>query len=224
MATILLVEDNLPLRRMLGMRLMQGGYTIAEAEDGAEALEIFGGMHVDAMILDVMMPRMDGLTLARELRAAGYTLPILLITAKETLEDKRRGFGAGADDYMVKPLDIEEMTLRLEALLRRAQIVSGNLLVVGETRLDQASLTTTRAGRITVLPQKEFFLLQTLLSYPGRIFTRQTLMDTIWGYDSDTDPRSVDVHIKRLREKYWECEDFEIKTVRGLGYKAEVKA
>lgn len=224
MTTILLVEDNQSLRNMLAMRLTRAGYQIAEAAGGAQALEAFDQMSIDLMVVDIMMPGMDGFTLTEELREAGYTLPILIITAKQTLEDKRRGFSTGADDYMVKPLDIDELMLRIEALLRRAQINSGNHLVVGNTRLHQDSLTTVQGDKVTVLPQKEFYLLQTLLSYPGKIFTRQALMDEIWGYNTDTDPRSVDVHIKRLREKYWDCADFEIKTVRGLGYKAEVNA
>lgn len=224
MTTLLLVEDNESLRNMLAMRLARAGYHIAQAGDGNEALELFDRMNVDIMVLDIMMPGMDGLTLAVELREAGYTLPILITTAKETLEDKRKGFGAGADDYMVKPLDVDEMLLRIEALLRRAQISCGSQLVIGDTCLDQDSLTTSCGGKITVLPQKEFYVLQALLSYPGKIFTRQALMDEIWGYNTETDPRTVDVHIKRLREKYWDCGDFEIMTVRGLGYKAEVLA
>lgn len=224
MTTILVAEDNHALRRMLAMRLGRAGFHAAEAANGAEALEVFDRMQVDLLVLDVMMPGLDGLALAGQLRAAGYTLPILITTAKETLEDKRSGFGAGADDYMVKPLDVDELLLRIEALLRRARIVNGSHLVVGDTRLHQDSLTTVQGDKVTVLPQKEFLLLQTLLSYPGKIFTRQALMDEIWGYNTDTDPRSVDVHIKRLREKYWDCGDFEIKTVRGLGYKAEVTA
>ena len=222
MTTLLVVEDNERLRKMLCMKLSHAGYCIKEASNGVEALEVLDQTQIAAMIIDIMMPKMDGFTLTKELRTAGYTLPILIITAKESLEDKRKGFKTGADDYMVKPIDMEEMLLRVEALLRRAQIAAGIHLIAGQTRLDQQSLTTIRDEKIIVLPQKEFYLLQALLSYPGKIFTRQALMDKIWGYDTDTDPRTVDVHIKRLREKYWDNQDFEIQTVRGLGYKAVI--
>ena len=224
MTTVLIAEGNCTLRRMLALRLGRAGYHVVEAASGAEALAVFDQMQIGLLILDIMMPALNGLALACDLRKAGYTLPILVTTAKKTLEDKRKGFAAGADDLMVKPLDVEELLLRMEALLRRAGLANRTLLVVGGTRLHQDSLTTIQGDKVTVLPQKEFLLLQTLLSYPGKIFTRQSLMDEIWGYYSETDPRSVDVHIKRLREKYWDCGDFEIKTVRGLGYKAEVTA
>lgn len=223
MTRLLIVEDNERLRKMLAMCLSHAGYFILEAENGLEALDILDKVPLSLMIVDIMMPKMDGLSLTEELRKAKYTLPILIITAKETMEDKRRGFGSGADDYMVKPINTEELLMRVEALLRRSQIAGSSTLSVGKLRLNQDSLTTIREDKITVLPQKEFFLLQTLLSYPGKIFTRQALMDEIWGFDTDTDPRTVDVHIKRLREKYLDCGEFEIQTVRGLGYRAVVR-
>lgn len=222
MATILLVEDNERLRRLMAATLRHAGYIVLEAGNGQEALDQIARQIASLVVADIMMPVMDGLTLIELLRGTKDVTPVLIITSKETLEDKRKGFVAGADDYMVKPLDMEELLLRVEALLRRAQIVQGHLLQVGKTSLNQNSLTTVRERTVVVLPQKEFFLLQTLLSYPSRIFTRQSLMDAIWGYDNDSDPRTVDVHIKRLREKYEDNEDFRIETVRGLGYRAVI--
>lgn len=224
MTTLLVVEDNVQMRMMIAACLKRAGYGVVDASNGLEALDVLEKTMVSAMVVDVMMPGMDGLALIDELRLSGHTLPILIVTAKEELEDKRSAFKKGADDYLVKPVDMEELLLRIEALLRRSKIVNERYLTVGKMRLNQESLTTIREDEVTVLPLKEFLLLQKLLSYPGRIFTRQILMDEIWGYDTETDPRTVDVHIKRLREKYWDCEDFEIKTVRGLGYKCEVRA
>lgn len=224
MLNILLVEDNERLRRLMHIHLTRAGYQVFEAENGVQALEVLDHTHIHLMIADVMMPKMDGYELTAELRGAKYALPVLLVTAKETLEDKRAGFKAGADDYMVKPIDMEEMLLRVEALLRRSNISGEHLLRAGKTELNTEALTVTSPAQTLVLPQKEFHLLHTLLSHPGKIFTRQALMDEIWGYDSDTDFRTVDVHIKRLREKFSHSEDFSLETVRGLGYKVVMKA
>ncbi len=224
MLNILLVEDNERLRRLMHIHLARAGYQVFEAENGVQALEVLDHIHIHLMIADVMMPKMDGYELTAELRGAKYALPVLLVTAKETLEDKRAGFKAGADDYMVKPIDMEEMLLRVEALLRRSNISGEHLLRAGKTELNTEALTVTSPAQTLVLPQKEFQLLHTLLSHPGKIFTRQALMDEIWGYDSDTDFRTVDVHIRRLREKFSDSEDFSLETVRGLGYKVVMKA
>ena len=169
-----------------------------------------------------MMPGIDGYQLTQDLRDADYTLPILLVTAKERFEDKQRGFMSGADDYMVKPVDMEEMILRVGALLRRAKIANDHKLSYGGTTLDYDSLTVIADGQSLQLPQKEFYLLFKLLSYPNKIFTRAQLMDEIWGMDSETDKRTVDVHINRLRDKFKDSRDFDLVTVRGLGYKAVV--
>lgn len=220
--TILVVEDNERLRGLMVSTLLRAGYDVREAQDGQAALDVMGQCHVSLIVADIMMPVMDGFELLEALRGANYTLPVLIITAREALDDKRKGFQSGADDYMVKPIAMEEMLLRIEALLRRSQIAQSHMLTVGETCLNQDSLTTVRGRKVTVLPQKEFFLLQLLLSYPGKIFTRQALMDEIWGYDNDSDPRTVDVHISRLRDKFYDTDDFSIETIRGLGYKAVV--
>lgn len=220
MFNILVVEDDVTLRRIMCAMLSTNGYKATPAADGMDALSALEEEHIDLIISDIMMPNMDGYELTRELRDAGYNIPILMVTAKERFEDKQRGFLAGTDDYMVKPIDMNEMLLRVGALLRRAKIANEHKLVCGRTVLDYDSLTVTVCGNIIQLPQKEFFLLFKLLSYPGKIFTRTQLMDEIWGMNSETDERSVDVHINRLRERFRDCDDFELLTVRGLGYKA----
>ncbi len=220
MINVLIVEDNESLRKLMKIHLDRAGYRVFEAADGEEALAVLDKTAIHLIVADIMMPRMDGYELTGELRSAKIRIPILIVTAKESMEDKRTGFKKGADDYMIKPINMEEMLLRVEALLRRSSIVENHILNVGGMTLNQESLTAARGEDIKVLPQKEFFLLQMLLSYPGRIFTRRALMDEIWGYDSETDPRTVDVHIKRLRERFAEYDNFTIETVRGLGYRA----
>ncbi|AFL98844.1 response regulator with CheY-like receiver domain and winged-helix DNA-binding domain [Desulfitobacterium dehalogenans ATCC 51507] len=221
MVNILVVDDNESIRRLMKTYLIRDGYNVFIAADGLEALDLLAQEHIDLIILDIMMPHMDGYTLAKELRALQYNLPLLMITAKETIEDKKKGFAVGTDDYMVKPIDFDEMLLRVAALLRRAKISNENKIVIGDITLDYETLTVTTKTETIMLPQKEFYLLFKLLSYSKRIFTRQELMDEIWGFDSDTDERTVDVHIKRLREKFDKYEEFKIITVRGLGYKVE---
>ncbi len=223
MFNILVVEDDKNTRLLMEAVLKQYGYNPIPATDGEDALEIMDHKHVDLVLLDVMMPRMDGYEFAKILREGGSELPILMVTAKETPNDKKKGFIVGTDDYMVKPVDEEEMILRIAALLRRSKIVSEHRLCVGGTVLDYDKLTVLSGGNETVLPPKEFMLLYKLLSYPGKIFTRSTIMDEIWDLDSETDQHTVDVHINRLRDKFGENPDFEIVTVRGLGYKAVKK-
>ena len=223
MINILVVEDNEKLRKLVNINLSHAGYNVFEAENGIEALKVIDENNIHLMIVDIMMPEMDGYELTKELREAKIFIPILIVTAKESLEDKRMGFGLGADDYMVKPIDMEEMLLRIEALLRRSNINSEKKLVMGSTEINEESYTVTVNGNSMSIPQKEFGILYLLLSYPGKIFTRQAIMDEIWGYETETDPRTVDVHIKRLREKFSANPDFEIDTVRGLGYKGIIK-
>lgn len=223
MFSVLVCEDDKNIRRLMAEYLVRGGYTVTECEDGAEALESFGQSHVDLLITDVMMPSVDGFELVRELREAGFDTPVLMISARGAMEDKKTGFGCGADDYIVKPFDMEEMLLRAAALLRRAGTASEKRLSVGNTVLDYNNFSVSTAGNTVSLPNKEFLMLFKLLSQPNRIFTRTQLMDEIWGYDSDSDQRTVDVHIRRLREKFESSPDFEIITVKGLGYKAVKK-
>lgn len=219
----MVVEDDAELRDLFCAVLTERGYQPLPASDGMEALDILEHSYVDLIISDIMMPKMDGFTLTEQLRNANYDMPILIITALDGLEDKRRGFRAGTDDYMVKPIDVNEMVWRLEALLRRSQINSERRITVGSTVLDCDSLIVSSDGTDTSLPQKEFLLLFRLLSSMNRIFTRRQLMDELWGLDSEADPHTLEVHVSRLRERFRDNPDFEIVTVRGLGYKAVKK-
>ena len=222
MFRILVAEDDKNARRYMAAVLTRYGYEPICASDGAEALEILDHKHVDLVVLDVMMPRMDGYEFTNTLRMAGNTIPILMVTARETQDDKKRGFIIGADDYMVKPVDEEEMILRIAALLRRAQIAGDRKLTVGKTTLYYDAFSVETPDGLQELPQKEFLLLFKLLSYPNKIYTRRQLMDEIWDMDSESDERTVDVHVSRVRERFRDDPDFEIVTVRGLGYKAVV--
>ena len=220
---ILVVEDNADMRELFCTVLSDSGYQCLPAADGVEALEIMDKAYVDLIVADIMMPNMDGYELTKAVRDAKMELPILMVTAKDQFDDMQKGFRAGTDDYMVKPINVKELVLRVEALLRRAKIQSEKKITVGSTVLDYDALTVTVRGEETILPQKEFYLLYKLLSYPNKIFTRPQLMDEIWGMFSETDERTVNTHINRLRERFADCKDFEIVTVRGLGYKAVKK-
>ncbi len=220
MFKILIVEDDVELRQLFTKVLTKNGYTVVGADNGKQALDILDREYVDLIVSDIMMPVMDGYELASTLREGGSQTPILMITAKEDFDDMRLGFLSGTDDYMVKPVNVNEMVLRIGALLRRSQMINERKQVIGSTVLEYDSLTVTTNGVSMVLPQKEFMILYKLCSFPGRIFTRQQLMDDIWGYDSDTDVHTVEVHIGRLRERLRQNPDFQIVTIRGLGYKA----
>jgi len=219
MFNILVVEDDLKLRKLFSTVLEKNGYRAVPAQDGTAALDLMDREFIDLVVSDIMMPGLDGFGLTETLREAGYTQPVLFVTAKDSFSDKQRGFLTGADDYMVKPIDVNELVLRVGALLRRAKSVSEKQLVIGETTLDYDTLTVKTEQCETVLPQKEFYLLYKLASYPNKIFTRNQIMDEIWGMDSESETRTVDVHINRLRERFKNSTDFEIATVRGLGYK-----
>lgn len=218
---ILVVEDSENIRKLMAARLEQEGYEVLQAEDGEEALKLLDIKQIDLIISDIMMPKIDGYELTKSLREADYNIPILMVTAKESFEDKEKGFQLGVDDYMVKPIDINEMVLRVAALLRRAKISTEHKIIIGSVELNYDMLTVTTKDEVYELPKKEFYLLFKLLSYPKQIFTRQQLMDEIWGMDSEVDERTVDSHIKKLRKKFEDLEEFKIITIRGLGYKAE---
>lgn len=222
MFKILVVEDNKNLRKLMVTYLKKNNYETLEAEDGEMALDVIDKNHVDLIVSDVMMPNMDGYELSRNLREANYMLPILLVTAKETIDDKREGFLAGVDDYMVKPINMDEMVLRVGVLLRRANIINQRELKIKDIVLSYDSYTLTKGDMDYQLPQKEFQLLYKLLSFPNKIFTRQELMNEIWGLETESDIRTVDVHIKRLREKFEEFKEFDIITIRGVGYKGQI--
>ena len=217
------VDDDKNNRRLLRAVLEAEHYTVTTACDGEEALAVLDREHIDLAILDIMMPHMDGYEFTSLLRAEQNDLPILMVTAKQLPEDKKRGFLVGTDDYMTKPIDEEEMLLRIRALLRRAKIVSEQKIEIGNVVLDYSDMSVTRNGESQMLPQKEFLLLYKLLSYPGKTFTRIQLMDEIWGNESESGWETVTVHIGRLRKRFEGWEEFEIQSVRGLGYKAVKK-
>lgn len=223
MFNILVVEDNADMRELFCTILSNNGYNSIPACNGEDALEIMDKKYIDLIVADIMMPNMDGFELVKAIRNAKYDLPILIVTAKDQFEDMQQAFHIGSDDYMIKPINVNELILRVEALLRRAKISAEKKIVVGTTVLDYDALTVTQNGVESILPQKEFYLLYKLLSYPNKIFTRQQLMDEIWGMFSQTDERTVNTHINRLRDRFSNCRDFEIVTVRGLGYKAVKK-
>ena len=219
MLKILIAEDDRELRQLFSHVLSRHGYTVVGVSNGQEALDAMDADFFDIIITDIMMPVLDGYELVRQLRDVGNTTPVLMITAKDAFDDMRLGFQSGVDDYMVKPINVNEMVLRVQALLRRAQMIHERRQTLGDTVMECDSLTVTAGGESTVLPQKEFMLLYKMAAYPGKIFTRQQLMDEIWGYDSESDSHTVDVHIGRLRDRFRDNPDFKILTIRGVGYK-----
>lgn len=219
MLNVLIAEDDRELLQLFRHVLIQNGYYVRGVENGQAALLALEQEYADIIISDIMMPVMDGYELVRSLRAANIQIPVLMITAKDAFEDMRMGFLSGIDDYMVKPVNVNEMVLRVGAILRRTQMIHDRRQVVGNTELFVDSLTVVTNGESYILPQKEFMLLYKMMSFHGRTFTRQQLMDDIWGYETDTDTHTVDVHIGRLRERFKGSEDFQIVTIRGVGYK-----
>lgn len=223
MFKILILEDDLALRKLFQSVLIKNGYTVTGVSNGEEGLKELDSSYYDLIISDIMMPVMDGYQFVQSIREAGINIPVLMITAKDAFDDMRLGFLSGTDDYMVKPININETVLRIGALLRRAQIASERRQVIGSTVLECDSLTVKTQGESVILPQKEFMLLFKMASYPGKIFTRQQMMEDIWGYEWESDTHTVDVHIGRLREKFRNNPDFEIVTMRGVGYKVVKK-
>ena len=219
MFKVLIAEDDRDLRQLFSRVLIKNGYSVTGVSNGQEALDEMENSFFDIIISDIMMPVMDGYELVSTLREAGNHVPVLMITARDAFDDMQAGFRSGSDDYMVKPVNVNEMVLRVGALLRRSQIANERRITIGNTLLECDSLTVSENGNQTVLAQKEFMLLYKMASYPGKIFTRQQLMDDIWGYDSGSDTHTVDVHIGRLREKFKDSADFKIVTMRGVGYK-----
>jgi len=223
MFNILVVDDDRHTRLLFKTLLERAKYTVFLASDGEEALTEMDKEHIDLVVLDVMMPRMNGYEFTKTLRDVNNYLPILMVSAKQLPEDKHKGFNAGIDDYMTKPVESEEFLLRIKALLRRARIASERRIVIGNAVLDYDSLTVTKGDEVIELPQKEFLLLYKLLSSPGKIFTRIQIMDDVWGSSSDAGWETVTVHIARLRKRFEDWQEFEIQSVRGLGYKAVKK-
>jgi len=217
---ILIAEDDKELSQLFSHVLTKNGYEVKGVNNGREALTAMEKDYFDLLISDIMMPFVDGFELVRQLRERGNQTPVMMITAKDAFDDMRRGFLSGTDDYMVKPINVNEMVLRVGALLRRSQMIHDRRQIIGDTVLELDSLTVTCSGESQTLPQKEFMLLYKMISYPGRIFTRYQLMEEIWGYDSESDTHTVDVHIGRLRDRFRDNPDFKIVTIRGVGYKA----
>ena len=225
MFSILVCEDDFAIKTMISTKLKQENYSVHTVQNGQEALNLMEKQQIDLVISDIMMPEMDGYEFVQTLRETKHTLPILMITAKSQLESLEAAFKLGVDDYMVKPLRLEELVLRVKALLRRSQLEADKVLTFTHTRLDYNALTMTdlTTGEQVQIPPKEFFLLYKLLSHPEKIFTRLDLLDDIWGMEEDYDERLIDACIKRLRQKLKGNEDFDIVTVRGLGYKGTMK-
>ena len=223
MPKILVVEDDFDLNNLIRTVLESKGHDVLMAQNGKEALDVIDMTHIDLIISDIMMPQMDGFSLLSDVRQANMTMPVLLITAKGSYDDKNRGFTSGADDYMVKPIDIKELVLRVNALLRRSKIANEKQLRISDVILDADMLRVTKDNDTYTLSPKEFHLLFKLLSYPGRVFTRFEIMSEVWGYDSESDEKTINVHISKLRTRFEGWPEFEISTVRGLGYKAIVK-
>ena len=219
MFNVLVVEDDKNLKKLMVTYLKKNNYTTFEARNGIQALDIIDKQYIDLVISDIMMPEMDGYELLNELRIANYEIPIMLITAKSDISDKKQGFILGADDYMVKPIDMEEMVLRVSVLLKRAKSANKRKIILRDLIIDYDQLSVVKHDKVYNLAQKEFYLLYKLVSTPNTIFTRQELIEEIWGLESESEYRTVDVHIKRLREKLKELNELEIVTVRGLGYK-----
>ena len=224
MFKILVAEDDASTNWLFCAILRRAGYEPVPATDGEDALQKMDEYKIDLLVCDVMMPRLDGFSLTQAIRESGSMLPILMVTAKALPEDKHRGFLVGTDDYITKPVDKEEMLLRIRALLRRARIVDERKITIGDVVLDYDTHTVRRGHEVQTLPPKEFSLLYKLLAYPDRTFTRLQLLDEIWGMDSESDERTVNVHINRLRTRFYDWPEFEIQTVRGLGYRAVRKA
>lgn len=220
MFKILVVEDDKNLRKLIATCLKKANYTVFDTRNGKEALELMDTEYVDLIVTDIMMPEMNGYELIQSLREAKYETPILIITAKEDIEDKKQGFTLGADDYMVKPINIDELILRVKSLLKRTNQASEKIIKIGDVQLNYDTMEIKKKDKKYQLTQKEFYLLYKLLSTPDTIFKRQELIEEIWGLENDSDFRTVDVHIKRIREKLEEINEFEIVTIRGIGYKA----
>ena len=221
MAVILIAEDEKNLQFLMEERLKHY-YTILLASDGAEAMDIILSKHIDLLITDVMMPEMDGFQLLKTIRQDGMNLPVLILTAKQSFSDKQTGFIFGTDDYMTKPVNFDELHWRIDALLRRSNIASERIIRIGDVTVDEASYTISKSNMTIDLPPKEFDLIYKLLSYPGMIFTKNQLLDEIWGYDSESSEDTVKTHVSRLRNKLVEFQELQIVTIKGIGYKGMI--
>lgn len=219
---MLIVEDDANLRLLTETRL-KSRYNVLTAKNGAEALDIIESRNVNVVVTDIMMPVVDGYSLVEKMRALGPDIPVIMLTAKDAQSDKGRGFSVGCDDYMTKPVNFEELIWRIDALLRRSKIAGDGRIVIGKVVLDNSNFTVTRGDEVYELPTKEFKLLFLLLSYPNKIFTKENILDKVWGYTCESDETTVRTHINRLRAKFEGFPEFELVTIRGVGYKAVIK-
>lgn len=222
MANVIIVEDDANIRLLLEMRL-KNRYNVITASGGRQALDLIGRGGIDVIVTDIMMPDIDGYNLISTLRSQGNDTPVIMLTAKDAISDKGMGFAVGCDDYLTKPVNFEELIWRIDALLRRSKIANEGKIVIGDVTVDASSFTVTRGDEVTELPTKEFRLLYLLLSYPGKIFTKENILDSVWGYASESEESTVRTHINRLRNRFESYEEFEIVTIRGVGYKAVIK-
>lgn len=221
MVKILFIEDEWSVRELTKVKL-RDKYEILEAEDGEKAFDVLEHEKPDLIIVDVMMPNMDGYEFMSELRNLGDETPVIMLTAMDSFAHKKKGYNLGIDEYLTKPIDYEELTWHIEAILRRYKINSEREIVIGDFLLSEDTMSATLSGRKIELTDTEFKLLYKLLSYPGTIFTKQQLMDDIWGYDSESNYSTIKVYINRIRNKLGDCDEFKIVSARGVGYKAEI--
>lgn len=222
MFNILVVEDDKSATRLMQVILSEAGYNVKIASDGMKALKLLDKEYIDLIIADLMMPEMNGHEFINTIRSNGMDTPVIVVTAKLLAEDKYQAFIEGADDYITKPVDVQELLLRIKALLRRSNIASEQKLTIGKVTLDYAALTVQRENEVQTLPKKEFYLLFKLLSYPDKIFTRLQLMDEIWGMNTSSVDTTVNVHINRIRNKFKDYPEFKIVAIKGIGYKAVI--
>lgn len=219
MFNVMIVEDEINIQKLMSIRLVKSGFNVLTANNGVEALDIITKYPVDIMLVDIMMPKMNGFELVKEIRDTGNNIPVIMITSKDSIDDKTNGFSVGIDDYMTKPIDYSELILRINAIMRRSKIANEKKIVIGKVTLEYDSLTIKREDETLILPKKEFLILFKLLSYPEKVFTKIELLDEFWGYYSESDDATIKVHINRLRSKIEKYKEFEIVTIRGLGYK-----
>lgn len=222
MANVLIIEDDDNMRMLLTVRL-KNNYNVVTSKNGKEALSTVENGGIDVIVTDIMMPQIDGYEFVEILRSRGDNTPVIMLTAKDSISDKGKGFGVGADDYLTKPVNFEELVWRINALLRRSKIANEGKITIGQVEVNKESFTVTRGEEIYELPSKEFQLLYLLLSYPGKIFTKENILDSVWGYSSESDENTVRTHINRLRNKFENFPEFDIVTIRGIGYKAVIK-
>ena len=219
MFNVLVVEDERNIRKLIEIKLTNFGYNVVTAENGRDALDKLSENHLDILLVDAMMPVMDGFEFVKAVRQSGNNVPVIMVTARGSLADKSQGFDVGVDDYMVKPIEFDELSLRIKAVLRRAKIVSDRKITIGETVLDYDTLTVSNNTEKVLLTKTEFGIIYKLLSYPERSFSKSALFEEFWAWDSETEEDIVKVYINRIRNKIAPFSEIDVETVRGIGYR-----